>query len=273
MSAIPAMNEKKIHIYGRGKLGSALSSRALDAGVDSLLLSGRGATPPSRHAHLIILAIPDGAVEETMRALDAGYDEDVAFVHVAGTLPSRMPLPSGRPTGGMHPLISFASNEHLARLSGRTFTLRGDAQAIERARDFVLDVGGIPLVHELSGPAYHASAALLANGAVALADRAASILDSLGVESAARNLALAGLLESVADNLRELGPSGALTGPIARGDVSTVEAHRLALSESLRRDYDSIGSLILSTALKTGLDEKAVRAISDALAQPLNPED
>lgn len=259
------MTNEPICIYGRGKLGETLFARAEEAGIPARLLQGRGDEGEAPSASLIVLAIPDGAVSERMHALDARFSASIPFVHVAGTLPSRFELPSGRPTGGMHPLISFASRDHQPRIRGRTFTLRGDQEAIDRARALVLALGGVPLVRELSGPAYHAAAAALANGGVALAELAASILDSLGIEERERNLALAGLLESVADNLRELGPIGALTGPIARGDSQTVEGHRRALSPEARRDYDAIARIILGTAGRAGLDEEARAQILRAI--------
>ncbi|NLE46983.1 MAG: DUF2520 domain-containing protein [Sandaracinaceae bacterium] len=259
------MRKLRVIIYGRGKLGSTLIERAQDAGVLAELRCGRSEDEAPEDAGLLVLAIPDGAVAERMRALDALYERSIPFVHVAGTLPSRHALPSGRPTGGMHPLISFASHENLPRLRGRTFTLRGDPEAIERARAFVEQLGGQPLVRELSGPRYHAAAAILANGSVALAARAAALLDSLGIEESERNLALAGLVESVSDNLRVLGPIRALTGPIVRGDTQTIEAHLEALDGQMRADYVAIARLILGTARDAGLSAEAHRELLHSL--------
>jgi len=63
---------------------------------------------------------------------------------------------------------------------------------------------------------------------VALEESAAELLGRLGTDQA-REL-LAPIVLQTAANWAELGPR-ALTGPIARGDETTVDGHRAALQE------------------------------------------
>ena len=86
-------------------------------------------------------------------------------------------------------------------------------------------------VPEESRAAYHAAAAIASNFLVALESSAVELLAAAGVADAdeAREL-LTPLVLRTAANWAERGPE-ALTGPIARGDESTVESHRAAIAE------------------------------------------
>jgi predicted short-subunit dehydrogenase-like oxidoreductase (DUF2520 family) len=77
---------------------------------------------------------------------------------------------------------------------------------------------------------YHAGAVMASNYVVALADAAQTLLVQAGVPSAQALPALIPLLTSVVQNLAQLGLPAALTGPVERGDVGTVEQHLRALS-------------------------------------------
>jgi predicted short-subunit dehydrogenase-like oxidoreductase (DUF2520 family) len=90
-----------------------------------------------------------------------------------------------------------------------------------------VDLGMRPFaVSEEARIAYHAAASIASNLLVALEESAADLLAKAGVEDG-REL-LAPLVLRSAANWAERGPD-ALTGPIARGDVETVERHRAAL--------------------------------------------
>jgi predicted short-subunit dehydrogenase-like oxidoreductase (DUF2520 family) len=74
-------------------------------------------------------------------------------------------------------------------------------------------------------PLYHAGAVLASNYVVALADMAQRLLVTAGVPQEQALPTLIPLLSSVVQNLENVGLPGALTGPVERGDVSSVEQH------------------------------------------------
>ena len=74
-------------------------------------------------------------------------------------------------------------------------------------------------------PLYHAGAVIASNYVVALADAARALLVEAGVPGDQALPALIPLMSSVVQNLSQLGLPGALTGPVERGDVSSVEQH------------------------------------------------
>jgi predicted short-subunit dehydrogenase-like oxidoreductase (DUF2520 family) len=114
------------------------------------------------------------------------------------------------------------------------------------------------VVRQLDATLYHLGAALLANGAVAIAAEVERIWLAAGVPRAALRRLLGPLLGSVASNLGERGASGALSGPVARGDVETVRRHLAALpSPSTRELYLALAALQLDLVRPPGDPERA----------------
>ena len=85
---------------------------------------------------------------------------------------------------------------------------------------------------------YHAAAVVASNHLVALMGQVARLADAVGVPLDAYLDLAAGSL----DNVRGVGPSAALTGPAARGDVKTVEAHLVALPADERDTYRALAA-------------------------------
>jgi predicted short-subunit dehydrogenase-like oxidoreductase (DUF2520 family) len=76
-----------------------------------------------------------------------------------------------------------------------------------------------------SKAAYHAAAVLAAGGFVALLDAIVELGRVAGLDEAG-SLAIYGrLVEQTLANARALGVEAALTGPLARGDVGTLDRH------------------------------------------------
>lgn len=255
----------KIALFGRGKVGRALHARAVERGIDATLFAS-GEAPTVTDVDLVVTAVPDLAIAETWARLDPAFDPAIPFVHCAGTMPATTTLPSGRPTGAMHPVVSFA-RPHETEVAGRTFTVRGSDAVVQAASHLTRALGAVPLPIDDAGPAYHAASAIAANGAVALVQIAVEILVELGIEARGASVMMAGLLHSVADNVEALGVPAALTGPIARGDVEVVRMHRDALHGEAREAYDAVSRLILRAAKARGLGDVAARAIDELLSR------
>ena len=75
--------------------------------------------------------------------------------------------------------------------------------------------------------AYHAAASMASNFLVTLEAAAERLARDVGID---RGL-LVPLVRATVENWAELGPDGALTGPVARGDEATVAAQRGAVAE------------------------------------------
>ena len=83
---------------------------------------------------------------------------------------------------------------------------------------------------------YHAAAVLASNHLVALLAQVDSIASDIGLPLEA----FLDLSRVTLDNVAELGPAAALTGPVSRGDWSTVMRHLRELDVDERQPYLSL---------------------------------
>jgi len=149
---------------------------------------------------------------------------------------------------------------------GRTCSPGLEAWADEIVRR---DLHGVPVaVAESDRALWHAAAVTAANGFVAVLGAGEAILRAIGVERAQG--VLAPLVTSVRDNAQEQGAARALTGPIARGEISVVQRHLDALRErapEMVAAYLASAESVLLAAERDGrLDDEVDRRLRDTLA-------
>jgi predicted short-subunit dehydrogenase-like oxidoreductase (DUF2520 family) len=252
----------RVAVIGRGKVGRAFQRALARADLSPLSLGRK--LPGSLDADLVLLAVPDAQIASLASRLMVSPRSCVLHCAGARGLDELEPLRAqGAAIGVLHPLISFASAKHPPALYGATFTTFGDRRAVNAARKLARVLGARALV--LSGPpgaAYHAAAALLANGAVALAAQASAMLAAVKIPQPEREHALAGLLASVAENIAQVGLPAALTGPVVRGDVDAVRRHLAALPPKRAAAYAAVLPLIVATAREAGLTAQQARAFT-----------
>jgi predicted short-subunit dehydrogenase-like oxidoreductase (DUF2520 family) len=182
---------------------------------------------------LIIVAVPDDAIAAVAGSVRMYSGQ--AMVHTSGALDADVLAPAmaaGTQIGGFHPLVAFADTERaVAALHGATVAIEGDDQLISLLADMAERIGAHPVrLATGSKAAYHAAAVLAAGGFVALLDAIAELGRVAGLDEAG-SLAIYGpLIEGTLGNARALGIRAALTGPIARGDVGTLETHLATLA-------------------------------------------
>ncbi len=224
---------RSVRFIGPGRAGLSMS-RALGAvGYPIVGVAGRG-DDQRRAAHgvdVLVIATPDDAVAEVARGVEP--DEGCVVMHLAASLGLDALGPHSR-RASLHPLVPLPTPEIGARrlAAGIGFAVAGDPVATE----FATALGGRPFsVDDAERAAYHAAACVAANHVVALLGQVQRIAESagLGID------VFLGLSRAALDDVERLGPAGALTGPAARGDWSTLERHRRALAPDERPGYNA----------------------------------
>jgi predicted short-subunit dehydrogenase-like oxidoreductase (DUF2520 family) len=181
---------------------------------------------------LIIIAVPDDAVASVAAGLRMYSGQ--AMVHTSGALDADVLAPAqaaGTQIGAFHPLVAFADTERaVAALHGATVAIEADDQLAALLAEMADVIGAHPVrLAAGSKAAYHAAAVLAAGGFVALLDAIAELGRVAGLDEAGALAIYGPLIEGTLGNARALGVRAALTGPIARGDVGTLDAHLAAL--------------------------------------------
>jgi len=242
------------------------------AGEPPMVEYRAGLIPPPRNTNALILAVPDSALAEVAHDLAAAgpAPPGCAALHVSGAISTDVLAPlhaAGYAIGSFHPLQTVADPWFsAARLTGIAFAIAGDPPAILAARRLANALDGIPLVIPPNlRPVYHAAAVTASNYVVAVVAAACRLLEQAGVAPDATLPSLLPLVEGTVDNLKRLGIHGALTGPIARGDVDTVRLHLARLSPDERPLYSALGREVLGIARAAGLDARKADEIEDLL--------
>jgi predicted short-subunit dehydrogenase-like oxidoreductase (DUF2520 family) len=232
--AVDPSTGRTFRVIGRGRAGGSVALALASVGWTELPALGRGddVSRAGEGVDLLVIATPDSDIADVAAQVEPG--EDTVVVHLAGS--RGVAELSGHPrVGALHPLMTLPSAEIGApRLRGDQgpvwFAVAGDPLVTE----IVEQLGGRSFTIDDDDRArYHATAAVASNHLVALLGQVERLAELTGVPfEAYLDLARASLA-----NVGDLGPATALTGPAARGDAATIDAHLEALPPDERDLY------------------------------------
>jgi predicted short-subunit dehydrogenase-like oxidoreductase (DUF2520 family) len=283
----------RLNVVGCGRLGRAISKLFLDAGVVSdvhvanrSLDSGQAAVRAigGGKAHVRIADMPssslwlvacgDQAIGEVVEALtrEASLSSSSVVFHCSGILSSAELAPlreRGCGVASVHPVRSFANTEMAVRDFAGTFCgIEGDESAQAILKEIFFRVGGkvfsIPTETKLL---CHGGHVFASNYLVALLKVARDLYVSAGIPEEIAWQLMEPLVRGTVDNVMRLGPAGALTGPIARGEGDIVAQQRDVIARAsapCAELYAQLGLLALDIAREQGLSDEGCRSIRAA---------
>ena len=163
----------------------------------------------------------------------------------------------------LHPLQAFAQEEKaVTDLPHTWFSLDGTDPRIDDVAD-LLDKIGNPHFRILpeNKRLYHLSACIISNYLVTLLQIGMTALEKSGIPPKEGLTAMLPLIQGTIANVVQMGPAKALTGPIARGDATTIRHHLAALDEQqlidLKAFYSYFGLKTLELAEQDVLKESS----------------
>ena len=252
------MQKPTIAIIGPGRAGSALGRAFRQAGYTIAAIGGRNPdnvrslaeelraracqTPAATIdlADLTILAVPDDVILALASDMAGSLCSAAgkAVVHLSGAQDRTALRPLAQQgslrTGVFHPLQTFRRGPEAVRnVAGTYFGIDADGplrdQLVQLARDaqgHAFDLSGVDLA------LYHAAAVFAANYPTTLLAEAISLAVQAGLTGETARQGMTTLLAGAVNNLRDLAPAEAITGPASRGDQGTIQRH----VEALKRD-------------------------------------
>jgi predicted short-subunit dehydrogenase-like oxidoreductase (DUF2520 family) len=213
-------------------------------------------------ADVVLIATPDDSIGEVAKDLARIGGEEwrgKIVLHTSGAMDDRVLEPLARlgaATGSMHPLQTF-SGRGAPPLEGVTFVIQGDRRAQQVARRVARALGGVPVtLRRGAKPAYHAAATFAAPYFLTLIESSTRILMRSGFSRHRARLALLPLIRQTLANYERFGARKAWTGPVARGDFSTVARHRAALAEWPEEFFHSYAAMARLSARVLASDAK-----------------
>jgi predicted short-subunit dehydrogenase-like oxidoreductase (DUF2520 family) len=283
----------KVAVVGAGRTGTAVAVLLMRAGHRVVAVSGRGPTrdrasrflpgaevgspaQAARAGELVLVGLPDDLIAPTVAGIAeaGGFAAGSYVAHLAGSAGLdvlRPVLQAGGHRLAVHPLQTFPDVAHaIDRIPGSSIAVTADDdEGWLVGERIAADLLGEPFrLPDEMRPLYHAAAVFASNYLVAVSAIAADLFALGGVPDPLH--AMHPLQAASLDNVADLGPGRALTGPIVRGDVSTVARNLEALAAhapDVVPAYVALARLTMDLATRSGrLAADAREALEETLA-------
>lgn len=257
-----------VAVVGAGAMGRALALRLAEAGypvrgvvsrtrasaevlaraVGAPLATDRLGEIPA-DAPLVVLCVPDDQLADLAETLTGAPRswQGAVVLHTSGAAPASVLHPlraEGARVLSFHPLQTVTRQADAQTLAGVTVGVEGEAPGVAAGIELAVGLGMRYLVVSAEAkPRYHLAAAMASNLLVTLVGLVQEVLASIDIDRSEAMSILEPLLRGTIDNLLATSPEEALTGPVARGDLSTLKDHGLALRKHLPHLVPAYASL------------------------------
>jgi len=281
----------KIGFIGAGTTGTALAVRLSQKGYPVLAVSSRSpvsaqilaglvvdcrafesAQEVADVSELVFITTPDDIIASVAR--DTQWRAGQSVVHCSGAHSVDILEPArqlGANVGSFHPLQTFAGvNQAIDNLPGSAFALEAEEPLLSTLKELasVLD-GSWAELKPGDKALYHTAAVFVSNYLVTLVKLALDLWQDFGVPPKEATKALLPLLKGTVNNIEHIGLPNCLTGPVARGDLGTINRHLDVLERrnaSLLSTYKELGLQTIPIALAKGkVDEKRAEELRTLL--------
>jgi predicted short-subunit dehydrogenase-like oxidoreductase (DUF2520 family) len=180
-------------------------------------------------ADLVWFCVPDQEIAAASHQLASAivWKKKTVF-HSSGALASdelKALRRRGASVASVHPLMTFVSGS-IPSLQGVPFAVEGDAPAVRAARRIVRNLGGEAFtIRKQHKAAYHAWGAFTSPLLVATLVTGERLARAAGLSAVEARKKMLPIVRQTITNYEALGPAGAFSGPIVRGDAETVLKH------------------------------------------------
>lgn len=261
-----------VAIVGAGAMGRALGLRFAECGypirgvvsrtrskADALafalgapLASDRLREVPA-DAQLVALCVGDDELSdlaETLTGVPRSWQGSVVL-HTSGATTASVLDPlreEGARVLSFHPLQTTTAQSEGAILADVTVGIEGPPAGVAAGIELAVGLGMRYLVVSAEAkPRYHLAAVMASNLLVTLMGMVQEVFASINIGREETMTILEPLLRGTLDNLASSSPEEALTGPVARGDVATIQAHGVALRKDLPHLVPAYAALSVET--------------------------
>ena len=244
----------KAGFIGAGKVGFSLGKYLAENGIDVTGYYSRSAdsaikaseftgtryykdlTDIIEDSDTLFITAPDGAITEVWEYIRNLPIKNKNICHCSGSIPSTAFFNAeelGACSYSVHPLQAFSDKyESYKSLKNTYFTIEGSKKNLSQVADCFSNIGNpVVTIDPNVKVLYHCAAAVASNHMTALIDISAEMLEKCGFNRSDALKALSPLLTNNLNCILTQGAAKALTGPIERNDLVTVNSHLMSLRE------------------------------------------
>ena len=219
------------------------------------------------NSNLIFITTPDDIIPEMDKLISKYKLSGKIVCHNSGSLKSDV-LSNAEKSGALiysiHPIFAFSDKfTDIEKLKNIYFSVEGKhTEESSVIISFMNKLGNKYFVRGAdSSSAYHLASVVVSNLALSLFNIGGSYLEALGLSKDEAFDALYPLVVGNIENIRKNGYTGALTGPVARGDVIPVEKHLSVINEKDKDIYKTLSINLMKLVAErdfgenTGIEE------------------
>ena len=204
-------------------------------------------------SQIIFITTPDSFIIPVWEQLKELSLTNQIICHCSGALSSDSfsgAKEAGVSCCSVHPMLPFSNKfSSYQQLEHAFFTVEGHPHAVQVITDLLTSYGNeVCRIDAAAKPEYHAAASILSNQVIAVLDTGYRLLEDCGFSREKAVAATAALVRQNIENVLSQGCVHALTGPIERGDVATVEKHLHCLNTEDAALYRMLGTRLLAIA-------------------------
>lgn len=251
----PRVSRKRVVVVGCGRVGSAFVHHLKKLGysvigvferedigrlsqADDLRGDAEETLARFQSADVVFLTVPDREIRRVFRTIRRYLKDGALLVHCSGAFGIDIFKESekqGLELLALHPLKSFLSTKQaIEELPGGYFGIDGTEEGLRFGKRLVRQLHGRPIrVTGEKRPIYHVMCVFAANFLCGLFDAVERLGQVVGLSSRKTRELVFPLTTGVIKNIMRYGGAGALTGPVARGDETTIRRHIRALRDRI----------------------------------------
>ena len=216
---------------------------------------------------VLFLTVPDGSLTQVFKQIANMPIKGKYICHCSGTLSASEAFTGIEKTGAfgysIHPLFAISDKFHAyEELTDIFFALEGHPDHLEEIKSLFHGCR-IKTISSDCKTAYHASAVIASNLVIALMNTAFDLMQQCGFTEQEARSALSPLAQGNMKHILQKGAEQSLTGPIERGDISTIAKHLNCLSKQKKEIYIPLSLALIDIAEKkhTNKDYSNMREI------------
>lgn len=220
-------------------------------------------------SEMLFLTVPDGVIASVWEQLKRYHICGKIICHCSGALSSEIfsdISKFGSFGFSIHPLFAVSDKYHSYKeLSNSYFTIEGSPEKMQETVDLLEQMGNtVCVISKDNKIKYHAAAAICSNLVVGLIHCSETLLRECGFDADAAHQALLPIIEGNISHITNDGVVNALTGPIERNDIDTVQKHLKILKNDTREVYVTVSRQVLKIA-KQKHKERDYRKLEEIL--------
>ncbi|HEY8804603.1 MAG TPA: Rossmann-like and DUF2520 domain-containing protein [Clostridium sp.] len=213
-----------------------------------------------RDSSMIFITTPDDSIHEVWQKLLNFNLTNKIICHTSGSLTSSIFLNINNSDAlaySIHPIFAFSDKYNAYKnLQNAYFSIEGPESHIHQLKDFIHSLGNKSFVIDKDHKAlYHLASVTVSNLVLSLINTGCSYLSQCGLSENDALEALLPLIENNIDNIKNNGCITALTGPIDRNDIGTVNLHMKAIPTGDVELYKNLSLNLLPLSEKKHKDK------------------